>query len=821
MSRGRNDIRILLLGEPGVGKTTLILSLVSEEFSPKAPAQAEEITIPADVTPERVPTQIVDYSARTESQEQLCSEIRRADVICLVHALDDEKSREQISSYWLPLIRHNTPNPDSHIPIVLVGNKLDLVPESKLEKVLPIMSDFSEVETCIECSAKSLLNLSETFWFAQKAVLYPTAPLYDADRKELTPACVRALIRVFRICDTDNDGYLSDRELEAFQSRCFSVPLTTQSLQDVKQLVRQSCPGGVTLSGITQKGFLFLHLIFVQKGRHETTWTVLRQFGYDNQIRLSSEFLYPRFSVPTGCSTEISTLGIQFLHTLFNKYDLLISHFSSLSYILLLPKDRDGCLSPAELSELLATCPEDQLPSVSELTDSVTTNSSGWITRQGFLAYWALTGYLEPSKVLEYFAYLGFTYFAAGSFWSTVLPHQSHNGIPVSGGACTVLPSDSASSTSKGHYRDRRPGAASHLSRSDSGLTTGPMSRSARDALLRGLVITTEKRLDTIRRSTKRTVFYCRVYGARKVGKTCLLQGLLGRHLRGSGGLGIGGVAGRASGWTAACGIPVYGQSRTLIMHEIGAAAGEQMTAGEALSADVACLVYDVSDPESFRYVANLFLNYYRGTRVPCLFVAAKSDQPHVVQNFQIDPTELTQKYNLCPPESFSSILLEQELSALRSLADSASDTDLFTSVSHPRQQRRAGSAEPSSAGTTLRPSGGSDVHLFSSAGLSGVSTDPHTNNSEASPAGDPSTTFQTRGRRHSRPDLAYRGGCDPVSMGLTYHHVYITLCTLANYPHLRGLQLAPTDQAWKWTLAATILAGFGFVAFRIAKTHF
>ncbi|TPP56994.1 Mitochondrial Rho GTPase, partial [Fasciola gigantica] len=625
----------------------------------------------------------------------------------------------------------------------------------------------------------------------------------------LTAACVRALIRVFRICDTDNDGYLSDRELEAFQSRCFSVPLTTQSLQDVKQLVRQSCPGGVTLNGITQKGFLFLHLIFVQKGRHETTWTVLRQFGYDNQIRLSNEFLYPRFSVPAGCSTEISTLGIQFLHTLFNKYDL----------------DRDGCLSPAELTELLATCPEDQLPSVSELTDSVTTNSSGWITRQGFLAYWALTGYLEPTKVLEYFAYLGFIYFAAGSFWSTVVPRnsESHNGFPGSSGTRAISSDSTATGTSvpRTLYRDRGTGTASHLSRSDSGLTSGVMGRSARDALLRGLVITTEKRLDTIRRSTKRTVFYCRVYGARKVGKTCLLQGLLGRHLRGSGGLGVGGISGRTSGWTAACGIPVYGQFRTLIMHEIGAAAGEQMTAGEALSADVACLVYDVSDAESFRYVANLFLNYYRGTRVPCLFVAAKSDQPHVVQNFQVDPTELTQKYNLCPPESFSSLLLEQELTALRPLAEPASDTDLFTSASHPRHQRRAGSAEPSSCGTTLRPSASSDVNLLGSAGLSGVSTNACLNQTETSPAGDPTTTFQTRGRRHSRPDLAYRGACDPNSMDLTYHHVYITLCTLANYPHLRGLQLAPTDQAWKWTLAATILAGFGFVAFRIVKTHF
>lgn len=31
----------------------------------KVPPRAEEITIPADVTPERVPTHIVDYSGST------------------------------------------------------------------------------------------------------------------------------------------------------------------------------------------------------------------------------------------------------------------------------------------------------------------------------------------------------------------------------------------------------------------------------------------------------------------------------------------------------------------------------------------------------------------------------------------------------------------------------------------------------------------------------------------------------------------------------------------------------------------------------------
>ena len=37
---------------------------VSEEFPEEVPARSEEITIPADVTPEKVPTHIVDYSCK-------------------------------------------------------------------------------------------------------------------------------------------------------------------------------------------------------------------------------------------------------------------------------------------------------------------------------------------------------------------------------------------------------------------------------------------------------------------------------------------------------------------------------------------------------------------------------------------------------------------------------------------------------------------------------------------------------------------------------------------------------------------------------------
>lgn len=58
----KRQVRILLVGDVGVGKTSLILSLVSEEFPEDVPPKAEEITIPADVTPEQVPTNIVDYN---------------------------------------------------------------------------------------------------------------------------------------------------------------------------------------------------------------------------------------------------------------------------------------------------------------------------------------------------------------------------------------------------------------------------------------------------------------------------------------------------------------------------------------------------------------------------------------------------------------------------------------------------------------------------------------------------------------------------------------------------------------------------------------
>lgn len=78
-----------------------------------------------------MPTNIVDYSAVEQNEEQLNEQIKRASVICVVYSVDDEDSLDRVSSHWMPLIRQI--HSDVHCPVVLVGNKIDLVEYSTID----------------------------------------------------------------------------------------------------------------------------------------------------------------------------------------------------------------------------------------------------------------------------------------------------------------------------------------------------------------------------------------------------------------------------------------------------------------------------------------------------------------------------------------------------------------------------------------------------------------------------------------------------------------------------------------------------------------
>lgn len=390
MTATSKGVRILLVGDDGVGKTSLILSLVTEEFPDEVPSRAEEITIPADVTPEKVPTHIVDFSNADQTEEELRAELEQADVVCVVYAVNDEDTIARITSYWLPIVfsvcgEHTK-------PVVLVGNKSDLAEGegANMDYLLAIMDQYPEIETCIECSAYDLKNISELFYYAQKAVLHPTAPLYSHEEQQLTPKCQNGLIRIFKICDMDNDGVLNDVELNEFQKRCFKNSLPAHGLQEVKAIIQRNMEEGVNEEGVTLPGFLFLHTLFIQKGRQETTWTALRRFGYGDNLELRDDYLVPVLEVGNDSSVELSSAGLDFVMELFYKFD----------------QDEDDALSPEELENMIDIC---EVHPWHE-TDFMATvrNDKGWITAEGFVAQWILWSYIDHQWTLKMLAEFGY-----------------------------------------------------------------------------------------------------------------------------------------------------------------------------------------------------------------------------------------------------------------------------------------------------------------------------------------------------------------------------------------------------------------------------
>ncbi|CAN1271072.1 Mitochondrial Rho GTPase 2 [Linum perenne] len=290
-SGGRTGVRVVVAGDRFTGKSSLIAAAATESYPENVPHVLPPTHLPADFFPDRVPITIIDTSAALENRGKLVDELKRADVVVLTYACDQPLTLSRLSSFWLEELRRL----EVKVPIIVVGCKLDLRDENlpiSLEHVMrPIMQEYREIETCIECSSVTLMQVPDVFYYAQKAVLHPAAPLFDQESQSLQPRCQRALKRIFLICDRDMDGALNDSELNEFQVKCFNAPLQPAEIVGVRRVVQEKKRDGVNDLGLTLEGFLFLHFLFIDKGRHETTWAVLRRFGYGDNLELRDDGL--------------------------------------------------------------------------------------------------------------------------------------------------------------------------------------------------------------------------------------------------------------------------------------------------------------------------------------------------------------------------------------------------------------------------------------------------------------------------------------------------------------------------------------------------
>eukprot|EP01017_Pseudomicrothorax_dubius_P019412 TRINITY_DN2134_c0_g1_i1.p1 TRINITY_DN2134_c0_g1~~TRINITY_DN2134_c0_g1_i1.p1 ORF type:complete len:206 (-),score=65.06 TRINITY_DN2134_c0_g1_i1:186-803(-) len=164
--------KIIILGDSGVGKTSLMNQYVNQRYS-----QQYRATIGADfmakevVIDDRVVTlQIWDTAGQEKYQSLGGAFYRGADCCVLVFDITNPKSFESLESWRDEFLLQGSPKDPESFPFVVLGNKSDREPERKV-------ADYKAQQWCkshgtieyFETSAKDNLNVEKAFLAIAKA----------------------------------------------------------------------------------------------------------------------------------------------------------------------------------------------------------------------------------------------------------------------------------------------------------------------------------------------------------------------------------------------------------------------------------------------------------------------------------------------------------------------------------------------------------------------------------------------------------------------------------------------------------------------------
>lgn len=420
MDARRAVVRVVVCGPAGSGKTCFVTAAAMETFPERVPPHVPPTLLPTDALPGRVSALLIDTSSRAEDRAALAAALSSAHAVVLCYALDAPRAATlaALREDWLPELRRA----GGTAPVILLGCKLDLR-ASSAPTAAPIAAELLEelprLEASLECSAKMLVAVHEAVYAAHRAVLYPTPPLFDATAQALAPDAVAALRRIFTVCDGDADGALSSSELNAFQEQCFGAPLTPAEMEDVRRVVAERLPNGagVTADGtaLTLTGFLYLHALFIEHGRADTVWAVLKNFGYNAELRLSFAALggavasgMPLATRPADASVELSERAASFVDAMFTRTT----------------GATQGMLQMRQLDDMFASAPGGAATATAALGWTSTVNwqaafasGAAGLSGRAFSALWAYAATVHPMAAVEHLMYLGYPGNANSVLW--------------------------------------------------------------------------------------------------------------------------------------------------------------------------------------------------------------------------------------------------------------------------------------------------------------------------------------------------------------------------------------------------------------------
>ncbi|CAL1281428.1 unnamed protein product [Larinioides sclopetarius] len=171
--RKRPLLKVILLGDSGVGKTSLMNQYVHKKFTDvyKATIGADFYTKDVTVDGKIVTLQIWDTVGQERFQSLGIAFYRGADCVVLVYDVSSPASYHSLEVWKDEFLIHGAPRDPRNFPFVVIGNKIDLgnriCCKDQIQELL--LCDYTV--PCFEASAKDGTNIEEAFQTVAKMAL--------------------------------------------------------------------------------------------------------------------------------------------------------------------------------------------------------------------------------------------------------------------------------------------------------------------------------------------------------------------------------------------------------------------------------------------------------------------------------------------------------------------------------------------------------------------------------------------------------------------------------------------------------------------------
>jgi len=127
-ARKRTLLKVIILGDSGVGKTSLMNQYVNKKFSNayKATIGADFLTKEVQVDDRLITMQIWDTAGQERFQSLGVAFYRGADCCVLVYDVNTTKTFENLDNWRDEFLIQASPSDPDNFPFVVLGNKIDL-----------------------------------------------------------------------------------------------------------------------------------------------------------------------------------------------------------------------------------------------------------------------------------------------------------------------------------------------------------------------------------------------------------------------------------------------------------------------------------------------------------------------------------------------------------------------------------------------------------------------------------------------------------------------------------------------------------------------